>query len=96
MEWMNLPDLYAGVVTHASAGVWVNGVHLARNTGGSEKRPLTAHLHTGDEITIFSGHGHGSGMKFTCEFFIGAGKNVRKAEDWPCRVEEIAHRTRSR
>jgi serine/threonine protein kinase len=95
-DWMTLPELFSGVVAHASAGVWVNGVHLPRNTGDNPRRAMTVRLYTGDEIMIFPGHGRGDGMKFICEFLLGEGRSTRPAEEWPARLEEIAQITRSR
>jgi serine/threonine protein kinase len=94
-DWMTLPELFSGVVAHASAGLWVNGVHLPRSTGDPGRTP-TIRLYTGDEIMIFPGHGRGDALKFTCEFLIGEGRSTRPAEDWPTRTEEVQHIARGR
>ncbi|SMR42735.1 unnamed protein product [Zymoseptoria tritici ST99CH_1E4] len=74
-DFSDMPGLYCGISTHASAGLHINGVHLKK---GDEGQLLYGRLHTGDEVEVWQpGRPGKAGMKFKVELFCGEGKVPR-------------------
>jgi hypothetical protein len=74
-DWMSLPDLKAGIWTFASNGIMVNGKHLRMKD--EKGRALYGHLHTGDIVQVYQHPQATEGLKFKCEFYLGACKEPR-------------------
>jgi serine/threonine protein kinase len=74
-DFTNLPGLYCGINTHASAGLHVNGVHLQKSPEG---KLMYGRLHTGDEVEVWqAGRGGKAGLTFRVELSCGEGKDPR-------------------
>lgn len=71
--WTKLPDLRCVIATESSAGIFVNGVHLKKSEPGKMQ---FGRVYTGDEVVVWKDK---AGLKFTCEFFHGEGKERRPA-----------------
>ncbi|CAI6332094.1 unnamed protein product [Periconia digitata] len=74
-DWTTLSDLHVGIITDATGGILVNGKHLHRRD--REKRIICGELHTGDVVQIFHDPRTNQCLKFTCEFYLGEGKDAR-------------------
>lgn len=71
-SWLKLPDLHCVIATESSAGIFINGVHLKKREPG---RSQFGRVYTGDEIVVWKDNK--VGLRFTCEFFHGEGKERR-------------------
>lgn len=78
-DWTSLKELNVGIWTCATHGISINGKHLRQKD--ERGRALFGHLHSGDIVQVYHDPKGAECLKFRCEFYIGTGKEARKAED---------------
>ncbi|KAF2133063.1 Pkinase-domain-containing protein [Dothidotthia symphoricarpi CBS 119687] len=78
-DWTSLKELNVGIWTCATHGISINGKHLRQKD--ERGRALFGHLNSGDIIQVYHDPNGTTCMKFRCEFYIGTGRQARKAEE---------------
>jgi serine/threonine protein kinase len=78
-DWTSLDELKVGIWTCATHGISINGKHLKQKD--EKGRAVFGHLHTGDVVQVYHDSRGTECLKFTCEFYLGSGREPRPAGD---------------
>ncbi|KAF2099751.1 kinase-like protein [Rhizodiscina lignyota] len=74
-DWTKLEGLHTVITTGSKVGIWINGVKLRYEEGGSTNY---GRLYTGDIITVCKNPLEGGAtLEFVCEFYHGEAANKR-------------------
>jgi hypothetical protein len=74
-DWTKLEDLQIGIFTCARFGITINGKRLMKQD--DKGRASYGQLHSGDVVQVYHDNRSSECLKFTCEFYLGVGKDPR-------------------
>lgn len=78
-DWTSLKELNVAIWTCATHGISINGKHIKQKD--EKGRALYGHLHSGDVVQVYHDNKGSEFLKFRCEFYLGSGKEARKASE---------------